>query len=109
MPVSHQVQKPLCLLMASVCHHAVASSYQAQPGRRAAVSNRIPDTYSEAHFLPMLPHATRRDDVAGNKQVYGGVRTYKRYVGSASGSASLLRVHGHPDKLHCLTYPDEVA
>ena len=29
----------------------------------------------------MLPHATRRDDVAGNKQVYGGVRTYKRYVG----------------------------
>ena len=53
----------------------------------------------------MLPHATRRDDVAGNKQVYGGVRTYKRYVGSASGSASLLRVHGHPDKLHCLTYP----
>ena len=53
----------------------------------------------------MLPHATRRDDVVGNKQVYGGVRTYKRYVGSASGSASLLRVHGHPDKLHCLTYP----
>jgi len=31
--------------------------------------NPIPNTYSEAHFLPMLPHATRRDDVAGNKQV----------------------------------------
>jgi len=91
----------------------VASSSQAQPriafpfeaGRRAAVSKPIPNAYSEAHFLPMLPHATRRDDVAGNKQVYGGVRTYKRYVGSASGSASLLRVRGHPDKLHCLTYP----
>lgn len=57
----------------------------------------------------MLLHAIRRDDVAGNKQVYGGVRTCTRNVGSASGSASLLRVHGHPDKLHCLTYPDVVA
>ena len=57
----------------------------------------------------MLPHATRRDDVAGNKQVYGGVRTYKRYVGSASGSASLPLGTGHPDKLHCLTLPDVVA
>ena len=65
--------------------------------------NSIPNAYSEAHFLPMLPHATRRDDVAGNKQVYGGVRTCTRNAGSASGSASLLRVHGHPDKFHCLT------
>lgn len=58
----------------------MASSYQAQPriafpfeaGRRATVSKPIPNAYSEAHFLPMLPNATRRDDVAGNKQVYGG-------------------------------------
>lgn len=83
--------------MALVCYHAVASSYQAQPciaipfeaGRRAAVSKPIPNTYSEAHFLPMLPHATRRDDVAGNKQVYGGVRTCTRNAGSASVSATL--------------------
>lgn len=57
----------------------------------------------------MLPYATRRDDVAGNKQVYGGFGTCKPYASSASGSASLLRIHGHPDKLHCLTYPDVVA
>lgn len=57
----------------------------------------------------MLPHATRRDDVAGNKQVYGGFGTCKPHASSASGSTSLLRVHGHPDKLHCLIYPDEVA
>ena len=57
----------------------------------------------------MLPHATRRDDVAGNKQVYGGFGTCTPHASSASGSASLLRVHGHPDKLHCLTYPDVVA
>lgn len=95
----------------------MASSSQAQPriafpfeaGRRATVSKPIPNAYSEVHFLPMLPHATRRDDVAGNKQVYGGFGTCTRNAGSASGSASLLRVHGHPDKLHCLTYPDVVA
>lgn len=57
----------------------------------------------------MLLHATRRDDVAGNKQVYGGFGTCKPYASSASGSASLLRVHGHPDKIHCLTYLDVVA
>lgn len=71
--------------------------------------NRIPDTYSETHFLPMIPHATRRDDVAGNKQVYGGYDTCTPHASSASGSASHLRVHGHPDKLHCLKYPDVVA
>ena len=37
----------------------------------------------------MLPHATRREDVAGNKQVYGGVRTCERYTGAASVSATL--------------------
>lgn len=51
--------------------------------------NSITNAYSEAHFVPMLPHATRRYDVAGNKQIYGGVRTCTRNAGSASGSASL--------------------
>ena len=41
--------------------------------------------------------------------VYGGFGTCTPHASSASGSASLLRVHGHPDKLHCQTYPDVVA
>lgn len=121
MSVSHQVQKPLCLLMALVCYHAVASSYQAQPciayasmppfeaGRRAAVSKPIPDTFSEAHFCRCSHMLHVVMTLQGINRFYGGVRTCTRNAGSASGSASLLRVHGHPDKLHCLTYPDVVA
>ena len=57
----------------------------------------------------MFPHATRREGVAENKQVDGGFGTCRPYASSAGSSASLLRVNGHPDKLHCLTYPDVVA
>jgi len=49
----------------------------------------IPATFSEAHFLPMLPHAARRDDVAGNKQVYGGHGPCTPHASSASVSATL--------------------
>jgi len=71
--------------------------------------NRIPNTSSETYFLPMFPHATRRDDVAGNKQVYGGYGTRTPHASSASGSTSLLRVHDYPDKHHSLQYPDVVG
>lgn len=62
-----------------------------------------------------MPHVEMT--LQGINRFYGGVRyahvvflrPCTRNAGSASGSASLLRVHGHPDKLHCLTYPDVVA
>ena len=80
MSVTHQVQKPLWMLMAFGMLAAVACSYQAQActafpfeaGRRAAVSKPIPSTYSEAHFCRCshMPHVEMT--LQGINRFYGG-------------------------------------
>ena len=63
-----------------------------------------------------MPHVA--DDVAGNKQVYGGnapceVQRSKVLADHMQALPAVrprsLWVHGHPDKLHCLTHPDVLA